>query len=114
MHRRISVIIPAYNAEATLPFCLTALMQQTHLPDEIIIIDNRSTDRTMAIAENFAQKCALIHLCREERQGDAPACNRGAAESTGDILAFTDADCVPDREWLEHLVTTYHADPSLE
>src|SRR5947209_5110922 len=111
---RVSVIIPAYNAETTLPLCLTALLEQTRLPDEIFVVDNRSTDGTVAVAEDFARRSGLIHISSEEQRGDCPARNRGLAESTGDILVFTDADCVPDREWLERLVSPYHADPSLE
>ncbi len=111
---RVSVIIPALNAEATLPLCLGALLHQTQPPDEIVVVDNRSIDRTRAVIEDFSRRSNLILPSYEERRGEAPATNRGVAESTGEILAFTDADCVPDPRWLEHLLSPFRADPSLE
>lgn len=97
--QRVSIIVPAYNAEKTLAQCLEACQRQTYPDVEIIVVDDGSTDNTPSIAQSFG-----IHCFRQENQGPAAARNRGAGEACGDILAFTDADCVPAVDWVERLV----------
>ena len=111
---RVSVIIPALNAEATLQICLGAVLTQTRPPDEVIVVDNGSTDRTRTIVEDFPYRRELIRLFHEEQRGQVRARNRGVAESTGEILVFTDADCVPDPRWLELLIAPFQADCTLD
>ena len=94
----VSVIVPAYNAEAVLPDCLQALQQQTAPPDEIIVADDGSSDRTAQVAREMGVK-VLSHA----RQGPAAARNLGAEGACGDILLFTDADCAPAPEWVATL-----------
>ena len=95
----VSIIIPAHNAEATLAKCLEACLEQTHLEIEVIVVDDGSTDATARIAQGFP-----VHYVRQENRGPAAARNRGATEAKGDILAFTDADCVPEPCWIERLL----------
>ncbi len=90
----ISVIIPAYNAARTLPDCLTALKTQKLAPDEIIVVDDGSTDGTVQAArENGAQVVTQSH------QGPGAARNAGIRQAKGDLLLFTDADCTPVQNW---------------
>ncbi|MCL4880511.1 MAG: glycosyltransferase [Anaerolineae bacterium] len=96
---RPSVIIPAQNAERTLPECLDALVRQSLSPFEVIVVDDGSTDQTRVIAE----KAGVQVIRQEKSRGPAAARNLGAAHSTGDILCFTDADCEPDADWLANL-----------
>jgi glycosyltransferase involved in cell wall biosynthesis len=94
---RVSVIIPVFNDGDRLRRCLELLQNQTLQAHEIIVVDNNSN-------EDIASLCAafpLVKYCRERKQGSYAARNRGIAIATGDILAFTDADCLPSREWLE-------------
>ena len=93
-----SIIIPAYNAEATLAKCIEACLAQTGCDAEVIVVDDGSTDATPRIAQGFP-----VHYIRQENRGPAAARNRGAAEARGDLFAFTDADCVPEPDWLELL-----------
>lgn len=97
---RISVIVPHYNDPARLSLCLAALEAQS-LPRadfEIIVADNDSPQGEQALADLIAGRAALV-IVRE--RGAGPARNGGVAKAKGDILAFTDSDCLPDPYWLE-------------
>ncbi len=95
----VSVIVPAYNAAATLAECLHACLNQTHASTEVIVVDDGSTDDTPAIVEAFS-----VHYVRQENRGPASARNRGVGIARGDVVAFTDADCVPEADWIERLL----------
>ncbi len=98
---RYSVIVPAYQAEATLPCCLAGLDTQTMPQDEfeILIVDNNSTDESSRIAIGHGR----ARLLRETEQGAYAARNKALAHARGDVFAFTDPDCVPDPDWLERI-----------
>jgi GT2 family glycosyltransferase len=98
----VSIIIPAYNAAGALEQCLRACLAQTYADIEVLLVDDGSSDATPRIAQTFP-----VHYIRQPNRGPAAARNRGAAEARGDILAFTDADCVPERDWLERLVAAF-------
>lgn len=100
----ISVIVPAYNAEKTLPACLDALQNQT-VPRhqyEIIVVDDGSTDTTAQVARSSVDR-----LICQENAGPAAARNRGARAAQGDLLLFTDADCAPAPDWIERLTEPF-------
>jgi cellulose synthase/poly-beta-1,6-N-acetylglucosamine synthase-like glycosyltransferase len=101
---RFSVIIPAYNAEKTLSFCLKALAYQS-VPEEdyeVIVVDDGSTDGTSKIAKRFNVKYIF-----QKNQGPAAARNRGAHDAKGDIILFTDSDCVPEHSWIQEMVSPF-------
>ncbi len=104
----VSVIVPAYNAHATLPLCLAALAQQDYPPDrtEIIVVDDGSQDDTAAIA-----RAAGVRVISQPNAGPAAARNAGAAASRGELLLFTDADCAPVPGWIAALVAPFAAAP---
>src|SRR4051794_21426577 len=106
---RYSVIVPAYNAEATLGACLRALLDQTLAPAayEVIVVDDGSTDTTARVAARFP-----VSVLRQAHAGPAAARNQGARAARGEILAFTDADCEPVPAWLGRIVEPIerHAD----
>lgn len=92
-----SVIIPARDAAATLGATLAALAaQDTAAAYEVIVIDDGSADDTPAIA-----RAAGARLVAGVGEGPARARNRGAAAAAGRVLAFTDADCIPEPGWLQ-------------
>jgi len=103
----VSVIIPVHNGRQTLPACLQALQCQTHLPDEIIVVNDGSTDDTVAVASQFG-----VTVLSQARAGPAAARNYGARVAQGDILLFTDADCAPFYDWVERMLAPF-ADPTV-
>lgn len=97
----VSVIIPVYNGEATIAAALTAVGKQKYARGfEVIVVDDGSTDATAKIAASFKD----ARYFRQDNAGPAAARNRGAAEARGEVLVFTDADCVPRADWLSRLL----------
>jgi glycosyltransferase involved in cell wall biosynthesis len=94
----VSVVVPARDAEAHLPRTLAALAAQRTAPKEVIVVDDGSTDATGRIAR---ESVVVKRVLRCEGVGPGAARNAAAAVATGDVLAFTDADCEPDSGWLE-------------
>lgn len=99
--KKISVIIPAHNEEHYIGNALTALAQQTFPRQdfEIIVVDNASTDRTSEVAKAGGADTILL----ESRKGTNQARQTGLENSVGEIVAFLDADCIPEQWWLERL-----------
>ncbi|MEZ5392571.1 MAG: glycosyltransferase family 2 protein [Bryobacterales bacterium] len=91
---RISVIIPARNAESTLPACLRAIAASSLLPFETILVSDASSDGT----DDVAAAAGVRVVRNERRQGAAYARNVGARAAHGDIFFFVDADCVVQRD----------------
>lgn len=94
----VSVIVPAWNAEATLPRTLEALARQDYAGDyEVVVVDNGSEDRTAAI---LASAPGPVKVVTRAHGFAGEARNDGVAAASGDVLAFTDADCYPEPDWL--------------
>lgn len=93
----LAVIIPVYNEERHIKHCLEALTSQEHLPDEIIVVDNNSTDNTVSIAKDFKG----VRVVREKKQGLIAARNKGFESAKSDILCRIDADAILDSDWLK-------------
>ena len=100
---KVSVVVCAYNAERTMAPCLTSLENLTYPNYEVIVVNDGSTDRTREIAERYE----YIRLINQENKGLSAARNVGTAAATGEIVAFTDSDCVADPDWLTYLIATF-------
>ena len=100
----VSVIVPAFNAEDTLPECIDALLHQTVARDEyeVIVVDDGSTDGTAQVA----QRSGVIRILQPHR-GPGAARNAGIQWARGDLLLFTDADCVPAPNWIEAMALPF-------
>ena len=98
----VTVVIPALNEEQVIGDCLRSLQGQTwpHERYEVVVVDNGSTDRTAEIARSLGAR-----VLQETERSAYVARNTAIAATTGDYLAFTDADCVPAPRWIEDLVT---------
>lgn len=97
----ISVIVPFFQAERHIEACCEGLLRQTMPRDryEVIMVDNRSTDRSAAIARQIPS----ISVIEEPERGSYAARNRGIRAARGSVLAFTDSDCVPGESWLSEI-----------
>ena len=106
----VSVVVPVLNGEKSLGACLEALTHQEWPHDrlEIIVVDDGSTDNT----ENVAAEHPVIFI-KQEHAGPASARNFGAAHASGDILLFTDSDCVPDPDWVAQMVRPLMDNPDI-
>ena len=87
---RITAAIPLYNKEAEIARALRSVLSQTLLPQEILVIDDGSTDHSAEIVQSFSSP--LIRLVRQTNQGVSIARNRAAREAAGDYIAYLDAD----------------------
>ena len=94
----ISVVIPVFNAQRTLPGCLASLRAQDRDDVEVILIDDGSTDGSRQIMERSGFRVLL-----GDHQGPSAARNRGIAEAAGELVAFTDSDCLVPPHWLTRL-----------
>ena len=106
----VSVIIPVLNSSLHLRHCLEALARQSY-PEhsyEIIVIDNGSTENIEAVTSPFP----LVRTVHEPQTGSYNARNTGFSAAKGEIIAFTDADCIPAENWIEEGVKALKSIPN--
>lgn len=96
----VSVVIPAYNEARVIARALGSLVDQTHRPHEIFVVDDGSTDGTREIVRGFGG----VTLIEQSHAGSGAARNRGATAATGDVLCFVDADMHFARDFLARLI----------
>lgn len=89
---KLSVVIPVFNGEKYLPACLDSLRNQFRQPDEIIVIDDGSTDSTPLILADYASRLPAMRVVRQENQGVSVARNLGLQQARGQYVSFLDAD----------------------
>ncbi len=99
----VSVVVPVLNGRATVAECISSLLRLDYEPDrlELIVVDNSSTDGTAAVLAEHRGRIRILH---ETVRGSSAARNTGIAAATGECIAFTDADCIVQPDWLRHLI----------
>ena len=97
---RVSVVVCSYNGAATLEECLHSLSKLNYPDYEVILVDDGSRDNTRAIAEKFPN----VRYHFQKNMGLSAARNVGAELATGEVVAYTDSDCVADPHWLMYLM----------
>lgn len=110
---KISVIIPAYNVEKYIYSCMESIVNQTYQNLEIILVDDGSTDNTPALCDSLAQRDSRITVIHKKNGGASSARNAGLEVSTGDYIAFIDADDYIDLDMYEIMLSQiieYNAD----
>ncbi len=106
----VSVIVPVYNAEPYLAQCIESLLCQTHRNSQIILINDGSTDNSLAIAEHYAHTDSRISVYTQPNAGQSAARNRGMQYATGEYLSFIDADDYLDADYYETLLSAFRPD----
>ena len=110
----VSIVIPAWNEEERINDCLLNATRQTVMPHEVIVVDNRSTDSTVAMVEQFIKdhpEAPVRLLHQDEEQGLIPTRDYGLNHATGDILGRFDADCMIRPDWVEVVSGIFTEDP---
>jgi hypothetical protein len=108
----ISVMIVTRNRESLLDLALKSLVNQERPPDQVVVVDNASSDGTFQLARSFARQLPLT-LVREETVGIPFARNTGLRHCTGDLVAVMDDDCVAGERWLQELELPFLKDPHI-
>ncbi|MEA5515554.1 glycosyltransferase [Nodularia sp. UHCC 0506] len=106
----VSVVVPIYNGEADLPDLIKCLQSQTYPQDrvEYLLVDNNSSDRTLSLLQAAAENFPVIKVLSENQiQSSYAARNTGIRAAVGEIIAFTDADCHPQPQWLHSLIQPF-------
>ena len=95
---RISIVIPVWNDAELLETCLTALATQSRPADEIIVVDNNSTDESALVAVRLGAR-----VLQQPIQGIAASSAAGFDSATGDLIGRLDADSIPPADWIEQI-----------
>lgn len=98
----VSIVVPVYNEEKYIKNCLVGLTSQQEPADEIIVVDNNCTDKTMEIAKQFP-----VRIVQEKKQGMTYARNRGFNEASREIIGRCDADCTPKPNWVKKIKANF-------
>lgn len=104
MSPRVSVVMPAYNAESTIGAAVASVLWQTFRDLELVVVDDGSSDKTSEIA---SAPDGAVKLVQQENQGVAAARNRGIAEAGGELISFCDADDILLESHLAELVAVF-------
>ena len=100
----LSIVIPVFNEQNHIKACLMAIAAQSVMPDEVVVVDNNSTDETASIARQFA----FVKLIRQKKQGVLYAKNKGFDSASGDIIGRIDADSLLPPRWVEIVKQEMH------
>ena len=108
MKELISVLLPAYNVGEYIGICLDSILQQTYSNYEVIIVNDGSTDDTLAICQAYAQRDSRIHLFSQENAGVSSARNHCLSQAKGEFVAFIDPDDYVKKDYLQTLLNMQH------
>lgn len=106
-----SIIIPALNSAETISYCLSSIFSGNSSNEsfEVLIVDGGSKDKTLEIARKYPVK---VLICKEK--GIGPARNLGLREAKGEIVCYTDSDCVVEKIWLSKIAIFLRENPEVD
>lgn len=101
----ISVIVPTYNRANQLNTCLSSLFEQDYADEyEVVVVDDGSNDETRKLLQKFSRKYPNLKVIRnQENKGSYYSRNLGVSFSKGNVVAFTDSDCIVPKDWLSKI-----------
>lgn len=103
--KKVSVIVPVYNAEATLGLALESIAASSHSNIEVLIVDDCSTDKSGVVAESFSRKDKRFRYLKNSENKKVSFCrNTGLDQATGDFLLFVDSDDRISADWMGNLL----------
>ena len=108
----VSVVIATRNRAEWLRDTLNSVARQSRCPDEVVVVDNASTDRTREVVLSFADQLNIRYV-HEPRRGIPYARNTAVRSATGDIVAFIDDDCIASEDWLKYIEIPFLRDPNV-
>lgn len=111
---KISVIIPAYNAESSLRRCLDSIIRNDSDSFEVILVDDGSTDSTPVICDEYAQKDSRIRVFHKCNGGVSSARNLGLDNARGQWVTFVDSDDAVMEEWISSILSTIQSHPNCD
>lgn len=104
----VSIILAAYNEEENIGNCLDSLLSQDYDDFEIIVVDDGSTDRTQELVETYLEKSRKMRMISNiSNKGHTYSRNLGASYAKGEIIGFTDADCVLPENWIRKIIDCF-------
>lgn len=103
---KVSAVVIAYNEEKYIKNCLESLTSQTEKADEIILVDNNSTDRTVEIAKQFPE----VRIVKEGKQGMIYARNKGFDSAKYELIARCDSDTRVSKDWIKNIKKHFEAE----
>ncbi len=99
----VTIFVPVKNAENTIKECVDSLLKQTYKNRQIIVIDNMSTDKTYDILKRYGKKIKLLRM-----EGPVPKMHNYVLDhAKTEFIAYTNADCVTDKDWLKNLMSGF-------
>lgn len=101
----VSVIIPVYNAEASLERCVNSILVQSLNRIEVILVNDGSTDKSSNICDSYAHKDKRVRVIHTSNKGVSAARNKGLSQAKGEYVIFVDSDDYIEKQMLERLVT---------
>jgi glycosyltransferase involved in cell wall biosynthesis len=104
---KVAIVVAVFNEEKHIVELLDSLLNQTHMPDSIVLVDDGSTDKTGEIIKSYSEKNSLIKYIYQKNSGPATARNKAWKSTNADICIFTDGDCEPSADWIEKLLKPF-------
>ena len=109
----ISVVVPTYCRPESIKKCLEAMFEQSRLADEILVVTRDDDTGTLDFLKTLDLKKMRVQVLTVNAPGQVAALNAGLDAARGDIVAFTDDDAVPHRDWLERIERHFDSDPRI-
>ncbi|WP_322011895.1 glycosyltransferase family 2 protein [Paraburkholderia sp. J12] len=111
---RVTVLVPTYRRPDDLARCLSALLRQARVPEQIVVVARADDAATHAcLADHVTPRVLNVDVAIVEEPGQVAALNRGLEAATGDVVAITDDDAAPRADWVERIAAAFEADARL-